>query len=115
MNAFSLDWKELGFVFACPPPGLAGPAIKQFVKQRARGVLVVPNWPSARFFPLLSKDGTSGRRFVLRLKRWRPFLYKGEDVKSDMFAGRPAFDFLALMIDGGVERPWEENERIFFV
>ena len=121
VNAFSLDWSGLGFTFACPPPGLAGPAIKQFIKQKAKGVLVLPAWHSARFWPLLTADGTRGRRFARRVKRWRSFLFKGEDVQSNSFAGRPAFDFFALFIDGSIDRqtalcplvmlvrPWERE------
>ena len=112
VNAFTLNWSDLGLVYACPPPRLAVPMIRQLIRQKARGIVILPAWTSGRYWPIISSGGKVGRKFIRFAKRFRPTLRKGEDVKSNTFSGRPAFDFLALMVDGGVSEPLARNESI---
>jgi hypothetical protein len=57
VNAFSLDWSALGEVWAFPPPGLVVPVLRQFVKQKAVEILMVPKWKTAKFWPIIAPEG----------------------------------------------------------
>ena len=52
MDAFTENWGEAFGLFV-PPVNLVPRVLKQIQEQRARGVLVIPFWPSAAFWPLL--------------------------------------------------------------
>jgi hypothetical protein len=56
-NAFSLDWSVLGEVWACPPPGLVVPVLRQFVAQKAVGILMIPRWKTAKYWPIIAPKG----------------------------------------------------------
>ena len=52
VNTFSIDWKgELNWV--CPPISQIGKSLKHFQSCKAKGVLLVPEWRSAYYWPLL--------------------------------------------------------------
>ena len=51
MVAFTENWEEAFGLFV-PPVNLVPRVLKQIQEKRARGVLVIPFWPSAAFGPL---------------------------------------------------------------
>ena len=55
MDAFTIDWGNLNYGFFHPPVGLVTRVLKhaQFVK--AKGVLIVPAWESADFWPVIDR------------------------------------------------------------
>ena len=52
VDAFSIDWKSLNF-YAFPPFCLISKCLQKIKCDDARGLLVVPNWPTQPWFPLL--------------------------------------------------------------
>ena len=56
IDAFTQDWSQ-DYNWLCPPPKLIPQTINHLVRCHARGVLVVPSFPSAMFWPLLFPDG----------------------------------------------------------
>ena len=52
VDAYTEKWGEAFGLFV-PPVNLVPRVLKQIQEQRARGVLVIPFWPSAAFWPLL--------------------------------------------------------------
>jgi hypothetical protein len=107
INAFSINWGRCYF-YACPPPRLVIPALRQVAAQAARGVMVVPCWPTARFWPVLVQKGKLSA-LVTAYKRFRPVCLAGMDVISGTFHGELAFDLLMLELDGDVVDPFAKN------
>ena len=52
IDAFSLDWGNLNF-YAFPPFNLISKCLQKIRSDRAQGLLVVPNWPTQPWFPIL--------------------------------------------------------------
>jgi hypothetical protein len=111
INAFSLNWKELGFFFACPPPKLTITILCQTAAQKARGVLVVPCWPPSHYWPSLFPDGRHSSNMVVAFKRFRPGCTTGEDVSSFTFKGVPKFDLLMCELSGACDSPFAVNMK----
>lgn len=53
VDAFTLDWSELGLIFAFPPFRLIGRVLRQAHAQTANIILVYPHWPGQHWFPRL--------------------------------------------------------------
>ena len=72
IDAFSLSWKELNF-YAFPPFSVLGRALQKIQMEKATGILVVPDWPTQPWYPvvqrLLCKPPVrlQGRHRLLRL------------------------------------------------
>jgi hypothetical protein len=109
VNAFTLDWQTLGEVFACPPPSLIVPVLRQFATQKAKGVLMIPEWRSAKYWPVLAPRGRHFVKMVVRFMRFSPKLEVGPEVISATFRRRQSF--LVFRINGGADAPWEENSE----
>ena len=54
VNAFTLSWTSLKFYIFCPFSVISR-VLSKIVKDRARGILVVPDWPSQAWYPQLAK------------------------------------------------------------
>jgi hypothetical protein len=56
VDCFSVNWSgENNWIV--PPPRLINAVLKKLNKDRAKGVLIVPVWRSAPFWPVLFPDG----------------------------------------------------------
>jgi hypothetical protein len=107
VNAFALDWRALGEVWACPPPGLVVPVLRQFVEQRAVGILMVPRWKTAKFWPVLAPGGNHFAKMFRRFMELTLTMKVGPDVVSDTF--RKKSPFLVFRINGTMDDPWAES------
>ena len=54
IDAFSLSWKTLNF-YAFPPFSVIGRTVQKIQQERATGILVVPDWPTQPWYPVLNK------------------------------------------------------------
>ena len=54
IDAFSVDWKQFNF-YAFPPFCLVARCLQKVLNDNACGIVVVPNWPTQAWFPLLRK------------------------------------------------------------
>ena len=54
IDAFSIDWGGLKF-YAFPPFSCISRCLQKIKADKAHGILVVPNWPTQPFYPLLLK------------------------------------------------------------
>lgn len=59
VDSLSVRWPENEMIWAHPPPRLVGAAIRQFQASCARGTLVVPQWPTAAWWPMIYPDGST--------------------------------------------------------
>ena len=62
-NTFTANWGNC-FNWLCPPISLIGAVIKHLRLCKGRGVLLVPEWPSSYYWPLLTPNGKEFYAFV---------------------------------------------------
>ena len=100
MDAFTCDWGNENNWW-CPPPYL-GPRLIQHARlTNAYGTLVVLQWPSAPYWPLLFPDGASTSYFInglLILQNSGALTCPGR-AGANLFKGVPNTNMLAVRID----------------
>ena len=96
VNTFAANWSGT-FNWWCPPISLIGDTIKHAKLCLASGVLFVPEWPSAYFWPLLTPDGKNFYTFVRDVLVLDPYYVSKEEIDS-VFTGFAPFRSLALLI-----------------
>lgn len=97
VDAFTVDWSG-SFGLFVPPVMLVARVLKKMLECKAQGVLVVPEWKSASFWPILCGPGGQFRHFV-RSVMWLPIdkqsyvpckngagIFGNEDLKFNMLA-----------------------------
>lgn len=52
VDAFSVNWSNFEF-YAFPPFSLVSKCLNKIIKDKARGIMIVPLWPSQTWFPTL--------------------------------------------------------------
>ena len=57
VNAFTMSWSDVTFC-AFPPFCIIPSVLQKIIKDRARGILVVPDWPSQPWYPILARELT---------------------------------------------------------
>ena len=57
VNAFTMSWSDVTFC-AFPPFCIIPSVLQKIIKDRARGILVVPDWPSQLWYPILARGLT---------------------------------------------------------
>ena len=57
VNAFTMSWSDVIFC-AFPPFCIIPSVLQKIIKDRARGILVVPDWPSQPWYPIIIGKGT---------------------------------------------------------
>ena len=97
VNTFTSDWGE-EFNWLCPPVGLIGDTLQHARICRCRAVLLVPEWKSAYFWPLLTPDGKNFYPYVVDYRVLDPYYVNGRYTDS-VFNGFVNFRSLALLLD----------------
>ena len=69
VDAFTMNWSN-HFNWLCPPITLIGETLRHMKICHAKGVLLIPEWKSAYYWPLLSK-----KLFCVRLFDFTSLLY----------------------------------------
>ena len=64
VDAFSIDWSNFNF-FAFPPFSLIPRCVQKISQDKAKGILLIPVWPTQTWFPL-----------VLKLLYSQPWIFK---------------------------------------
>ena len=57
VNAFTVSWSDVTF-YAFPPYCIIPSVLHKIFKDRARGILVVPDWPSQPWYPIIARGLT---------------------------------------------------------
>ena len=96
VNTFTANWSG-DFNWLCPPICLIGDTLKHARLCKARGVLLVPEWPSAYYWPLLTSDGKTFNSFVTDVLVMDPYYVSKCETKT-VFQGFAPFRSLALLI-----------------
>ena len=95
-NTFTANWSGVSNWW-CPPIALIGDTLKHAKLCHARGVLLVPEWPSAYFWPLLTPNGKTFYSFVKDTLVLDPF-YMTSVQTDTVFRGFAPFRSLALLM-----------------
>ena len=92
---FSPEWREHNN-WLVPPPNLAGKVLQHMRRCLAEGVLVVPKWQSAPFWPLLS----DGNGFLPCVKDHVEYITPTNffERSSVIFSGKLKFNMIVLKI-----------------
>ena len=106
MEFFSSQHLENNYV--CPPASLVLNSVRHMMKCRAVGTVIVPQWPSAAFWPVLSPNVGSFRKYLVA-HVVLPSLYdlciagRGQSLaykeNKRLFDGSLPFKLLALRFD----------------
>lgn len=97
VNAFCYHWGKGEFNWICPPISQVGKAIKHLRNCQGKGILFIPLWPSAYFWPLITSDGKEFQPFVKQFLVLDPCFVNNSSVNC-IFDGFAAFYSLALYI-----------------
>ena len=110
INAFAQDWSK-DFNYCCPPVKLIPDVIQHLKINGSHGILVVPWWPGAIFWPLLTLDGCHLHTMFYKFHIFRPTFRKGEFCDSNLFDGyRSNFSMIGLIFNSTV--PLNEKPNI---
>ena len=99
IDAFTFSWAgENNWMF--PPPYLTSRVLKHMEHSQEYGMLVIPLWTSAPWWPLITKDGRHPESFVLD---WKDIPQSGNMLipakpGACIFSGRPNYRVLALKV-----------------
>ena len=100
-DALQFSWDD-AVPWICTPPGLIIRVVKKIAAAvRMSGVLVVPVWRTAMFWPFLCPDGTHLSAIFAGYKIVQPFLVQNDPVEAGTYSlmkGYTTFPFLALRI-----------------
>ena len=53
MDAFTLDWGSFQNIYCFPPFAIIGKVIRKIISDKARDILITPNWKTQYWYPLL--------------------------------------------------------------
>lgn len=55
IDCFSVDWSQFQLTYSFPPFSLVGRTLQKIARECSTAIIIVPNWPSQPWFPLLRK------------------------------------------------------------
>ena len=109
IDAFSQDWSK-DFNFCCPPVKYISYVIQHLNRTAAQGVIVVPIWPGAVFWPRLTIDGKHLFSMFYKHYVFRPTFRKGEFCDSNLFDGyKSHFAMIALIFNSTIPKEYKGN------
>ena len=102
VDAFTCDWsKDVNWL--CPPVYLVPRVIHHASKCHAKGTLVVPEWPSAPFWPIVFPATSNPAPFIkdlVVLEESDLILHPGRSG-ANLFDGPPNTNFIAMQFSFG--------------
>ena len=96
VDDFSQKWIKPENNLLVPPPRLVLLTIQKLEADKGQGTLIIPDWPSAPFYPVIAKrEQNSFIKEILRLPRLN-IIHKGLDNNGILGENPLSFDMLAL-------------------
>lgn len=99
IDAFAQNWNEAGNCWISPPVGLLIETHRKILNSKCKGVVVLPIWESATFFPFFFKSPDQSHFPYSILMIWRPYIVQNEDARNTALFGSVPFQFAALKFD----------------
>lgn len=106
-DAFTVSWAGVNNGLF-PPPFLVPRVLRHMAMGGEDGTLLVPEWQSAHWWPLLVTRRGTWRKFVTDARRIQPYagIFSAGSAASSVFStGTPAFTLLALRLKF-ISVPW---------
>lgn len=107
VDSFSQDWRDDNN-WLCPPVNSVVACVRHLAASRGCGILIVPEWRSAYFWPFLSASSSAFKSFVhgiFVLPKIGDQVLEGPGQRAtykrnaSVFTGCPGFNMLALRLD----------------
>ena len=98
MDAFTCDWHGEANWW-CPPPYLIPRTIKHAQRTRACGTLIVPQWVSVPFWPILFPDGYTNAGFIREIRVLDNVIILPGRHGANLFDNSPTTNMLALKVN----------------
>ena len=96
VNAFAYDWSDVSLNWLCPPVKLICSTLHHMRLCHAKGILLVPQWPSSHYW-LLLHNGTSFSNFIKDYRIVDPYYYSSAEKCN--FKGFMSFHAIAFLVD----------------
>ena len=100
VDTFTCNWEgEMNWL--CPPPHLIPRTIQHAKRTHACGTLIVPEWPSAPFWPMIFPNGQQPAPFIVAmvlLPKSASLICPGR-AGSSLFKREPNANLLALLLN----------------
>ena len=96
VNAFSHNWAHASLNWLCPPVKLIPATLRHARMCNAKGILVIPQWPSSYFWTLFH-NGKSFEPFIRDYRIVDP--YYTSTAEQSIFKGFADFHAIAFLID----------------
>ena len=98
VDAFTFNWDH-EYCWIVPPPQLIAKTLLHLKASKAKGLLIVPKWKGAPFWPILYSELKAGNLVILKeFIKPSNFFIRGSNVNSAFAEDRCAFDVVALGI-----------------
>lgn len=98
VDAFDQNWHGVRN-WMVPPPSLGSKTLKKIVKETAEGTLVLPEWRSAPFWPLLLSSNGSFKSFIAAYETLPRSNIKTGRCRKGIFTNNPLmFNMIAFKI-----------------
>ena len=98
VNCFTVSWRGENN-WLVPPPSLISEATKKMSRDAAKGVLILPCWKSAPYWPIIFPDGEK----AIFVSDVYTFPLSGNVLpgrgRNGVFSGNYSFDMVAVLID----------------
>lgn len=113
VDAFTVDWSRENNYF-CPPVYLVARLLHHAKACKCEGTLVVPEWPSAVYWPLLCPSENTFTNFVvdsMYLPMSESLIVKGKRGASLFKEGIPNTNVLALRLNFSLEHCKKKKKK----
>ena len=107
VNTFTSHWGH-DFNWLCPPISQIGETLQHANLCESRGVLLIPEWKSSYFWPLITPCGRYFYSFVKEFLVLDPYFQSGGRTSS-VFSGFAKFRTLALLVDFSTRNATDEH------
>ena len=88
LDAFGVSWKS-GMGYFHPPVGLIWKVVRKAEREKAKGVLIAPDWPGSVLTAVVESRVKEGK-MVLR-EKWSPYMICPKEIGSNTFRGHLKF------------------------
>ena len=100
-NAFTVSWNN-ECLFICPPIGKLISAWKKIsLSTNCKGVVILPIWKSAMFWPIFFPDGLHSTWPAISVQPFNPFIVLGQ-FYAGVMNGKNNYLFVAVFFDTNV-------------
>ena len=97
VDAFAHSWEREN-LWLCPPISKIIPTLRKLKASTLfKGVLIVPTWRAASFWPILFPSSSANLPFIKNITEFSPFIIQNQRALSPL-SGKPPFTFLMVQI-----------------